>query len=453
MDRMRRQVLRQMASLATLAGASAVGSSCANAVFAASESESGPLTVVEVGRYRRGRTGALPKIIRTPAQLVADKLVIPYDRNSVLTKERRNAYRYKPGDFGDVGLASYMGGTGERQEIGVETDATADWLMGGSPNNMLAQAEAHGSVPVHFIAPDGRIVDAVKYRTGNSYSASKGSPFFSASGGGIEPEYAHYPSLCYVAYLATGDQYYLEELQFAATFQIISRPPDYRGFAKPIIDDGQIRGLAWGLREVAKAYVATPDQVSGILLPKSYWKGVVDNLRVYFEQRIAGTRKATYHRGASASLGTLERAIHQFHSYGASEGLFAPWQNDYLCQVLGWMIWTGRFPEWQPVYDFFIKGQIMRATGPLRSQAIHYWMEPKGATDWPSLLAANGRGKPTDDHHFPSWVRKEVAHYPGLLRMALGLAVKNGVAGAKEAYDYAHAESRRIGLISVRHAV
>jgi hypothetical protein len=256
----------------------------------------------------------------------------------------------------------------------------------------------------------------------------------------VEPEWSHYPSLSYVAYLATGDSYYLEELQFAATFMIICAPPDFRGESKPRINDIQLRGLAWGLREVAKAYLATPDKVSAPLLPKAYWKAVLDNIRARMV--------ATWIKNSSR----LVQNAHMVSSYGQTPQSIGPWQHDYLGQVIGWMIYTGRFPEWKPIYDFVIQGQIIRATGPLRSQALQYWLEPNGATDWPSLLKLNGKA-PTGDGHFPPNIRKESPHYAGMLRAALSLAVKNGIKGADEAFAYVNAETRRVGLVSLRHAV
>src|SRR5690554_2960765 len=141
----RRQLLHQMTMLATVIGAGQVGSACA----ASPTAQSGPLTVVDLGNYRRGRTGSLPKIVRTPAQLVADRLVLPFDSDAVRHRDQVPSFTYRPGVYAEVGLNPNMPGTGERPEIGLVTEPQADWMMGASPDNMLVWAEAHGSIPVH----------------------------------------------------------------------------------------------------------------------------------------------------------------------------------------------------------------------------------------------------------------------------------------------------------------
>ena len=57
-------------------------------------------------------------------------------------------------------------------------------------------------------------------------------------------ETAHAPSLAYIPYLATGDLYYLEELQFWATYVLGASNGGYRGGAQCWLID-QIRGNAW----------------------------------------------------------------------------------------------------------------------------------------------------------------------------------------------------------------
>ena len=65
----------------------------------------------------------------------------------------------------------------------------------------------------------------------------------------VQPDTAHEPPLAYVPWLLTGDPYYLEELQFAATFNVLCAVPGQRGnycigFA--------LRAHAWALRVLAQ---------------------------------------------------------------------------------------------------------------------------------------------------------------------------------------------------------
>ena len=380
------------------------------------------------------------------AQMIAAKLVMPFSRANVVNGGSLPSY-WIGDSWSSVGLASDMGATGERQEIGVETDAIADFLMGGSSNNMIAQATAHKDVPVHFLADDGYLPNAIRDPQATcDYRAVDGgwTPFYPIMESPITPEWAHYPSVSYVPFLHTGDRKYLPELQHAANFMIINAPPDFRAPAR--INDIQHRGLAWGLREVAKAYIATKIAEAGGTLPKpfhpsSYWRTVLTNIRTRMEGQWLN------------STSTLVKNTHMWPSGEPFAGCIAPWQHDYISMVLGWMIYTGQFEDFRPLYNFQVQQAIIRASGPLRSRAIGYELESNGASDWPGVLNLNGMGTPTSDGNFPDTVKNQHPHYAGLLRASLKLAVLNNVTGSQPAYDYADAQAKRVGLISLRHAV
>ena len=431
MDRTRRQIFRQILTLAAL-----VGSAPLRVVRAASTPD--PSGIVDLGTYRRGRTGPLPAIVRSPADLVAARLVLPFDRANVRRSDTYSRYVYKPGAYESVGMQPSMGGTGERQEIGLLTDAQADWLMGGPADNMLAQAEAHGSVPVHYLA-DGQVVDLFKYpKASSDYRAkeprySDWKPYFDIDAAPVKPDTAHYPSLSYVPYLATLDRYHLAELQFAAVYAVMSpTPPVVPG----VMAELQTRQWAWGLRCLFQAYSATPDgEVETPLMPKSYFKKLLDAHLAFLKQKITRADALMRNTGFLMTLGNC-----------------VPWQEDYISMVLGWAIYTGRFPEWREIYDFQIRQAVIRATGPLRSQAVHYGLELRGATDWPSLLAANGH-KTTPDGHLDAAQVRGIPHLPGFLRGALKVAVMNGVPGAEAAFAYADAETKHYGYLPMRWAV
>lgn len=429
MHKQRRDVLRQIGFFAAAVSAATLL----------------PLSRAEAqgsGNYTRGRTSPLPKIVKTPAELTSAKLVLPYSKSAAMMKGggALPSYKYTPGAYESVGLQKYMGSTGERQEIGLVTEAQATWMAGGSPSNMLAQAEAHGSVPAHALI-DGRMIDVLKYpmATYDARAPSRGwKPYFDISGAVVTPDGAHYPALCYVAYLATGDQYYLEELQFAATFHVCGGPPDYAQ-GKGIIFPWQQRQVAWGLRDLFAAYIATPDgDVPAPLLPKSYWKKIIDNNIAFYMDRYVNKGGPLIQE-----MGFL--AIDDLPS-------LAPWQQDYLSMVLGWAVWTGHIPQLRPLYDFQIRQAVKRATGPLRSQAVQYNFPSGAADNWAAMLAKNGR-KPTPDGHFDSAIVNPVPDYPGFLRGALKVAVMNGVKGAEEAFAFADAEARRRNYIPMRWAV
>lgn len=408
-----------------------------------------PIPVVtSPGVFTRSRTGAAPQPNRTPADLAAAKLTLPYSPSVPMKAPTFPTYTYG-GTFDSVGLTKYMGQTGERQDIGLVTEAEADWLMGGSPNNMLQQAEAAGSVPVHALI-DGRIIDVLKYPQATFFyrAAETGwKPYFDITQESVKPDTAHYPALSYVPYLATGDQRHLEDLQFAATFHICGLDPTYAQ-GKGILWPWQQRQFAWGLRDIIAAYIATPEgDVPAPLLPKSYWKTILDNNIAYHMARfVDGTD--------SNSPAGDDKALVQEMGFIAVDGSMrwvAPWQQDYISMVLGWAVWTGKVPQIRPLYDFQIRQAIKRATGPLRSCAIQYDFPNGAGKTWAETLEMNGR-LPTADDHFPASVGG-VPDYLGYLRGVLKVSVMNNVPGADDAFAYANDEYMRFGFGTKRWAV
>lgn len=427
-------------------------------------------TIVEFSHYRRGRTGALPAIVRTPAQLVADRQIMPFDRSLSMRVGALEDFFYEPGDYENLDLdpeaeaSPYIPTTGERPEIGLVTDQIAEWLMGGSPNNMLVQAECSGSIPVHAML-DGRVIDHFKYPRASFDPRQSPAQLADISnvqpivvngqsrGTPVTPEGAHMPALCYVAYLATRDRYYLEELQFVANFHVIGGPIDYAQ-GKGIIYPWQQRQFAWGFRDLVAAYIATqvyetenPGPVPAPLLPSSYWKMLIDNNVAFYLDRYSNNPPAW--DGSRPMTADGFAFVQEMGFLGCDDLRYvAPWQQDFISAVLGWTVWTGKVPQARPLYDFQVKQAVKRATGPLRSQAIQYNFPNGVAESWSTSLTKNGY-LATPDGHYPESVRS-YPDYLGYLRGALKIAVMNGVSGANEAFAYADAEAKRVGFISRR---
>jgi hypothetical protein len=372
---------------------------------------------------------------------VAARLVLPYNKGEARRAARHPQYSYKPGAWKEVGFLPDMGSTGERQEIGLVTDATAEWLTGGSPNNMLVQAEAHASVPVHFRV-DGKMVDITKFPKASCYyskEAVHADPWFNKSGYAIRPEIAHYPNLNYVAYLATGDLYYLQELQDAATFALIWGNPEYRGYSKGLLWENQTRGYAWSLNLIASAYIATPENPPAPLLPKAYWKTIIDSNREDFTARWVKN-------GVRNPLTGCHFAV------DLSKDHVAPWQQDFLGFVMGWMIWTGQFPDWRENYEWHARQAIDRASGKVgypRSRAVQYYYKTSGVSDMASLARVNWLVE-TGNGQYPP---KTDSSYAAYLRGNLKVATLNKVAGAADSFTYADSQSKKLNFIPMKWAV
>jgi len=79
---------------------------------------------------------------------------------------------------------------------------------------------------------------------------------------GWTPDAGHQPDLDYVAYLMTGDSYYLDQLNAQADYDVLSIWPYLRqqGLGGGVANgDDQVRTIGWSLREVVEAAYANPD--------------------------------------------------------------------------------------------------------------------------------------------------------------------------------------------------
>jgi hypothetical protein len=367
-------------------------------------------------RFTRSRRLSLPKVTVTPLQLLKTQRAFPFAKASIRGKRRpRKTLSYTPGAWFDN--PSLEGG----EEGALINNATGLWLAGGDPHNMLAWAEAHGSLPDHWVDPDtGRIYSIVDHPTGTAHK----NPAFTTDSP-ILLDGAHYPSLCFVPYLATGDRYYLEEVQFAANYHLWSMNPEYRGRDQGFLYTGETRAYAWGLRDLVAAYLATPaGDVPAPLLPKAHWGRIIDNNRAEFERRWVKN-------GVNNPLTGCHFAVDLKPNH------VAPWQQDWLGAVMGWMIWTGDplLAKWRANYEWHMRQAIDRSSGQAgypRSRAVQYYYKTGGVSGMASLASVNGL-KEAGNGRIP---RKTNMHYAESLRANLKLAALNGIPGAAECFAW-----------------
>jgi hypothetical protein len=168
---------------------------------------------------------------------------------------------------------------GGREDIGPYPEWVAQFLAFGGPGErayMLKIADLAGSWANHITEPDDRLPSVEQkpeFWLLRHNGATNGINGPANDKRGIRPEYdtnhlhgawrpelgnAHQPSLAYVPYLITGDRYYADELRWWANDAVISWNPTLDG--KPLsINDDEIRGTAWGLRDIVDAATYLPD--------------------------------------------------------------------------------------------------------------------------------------------------------------------------------------------------
>ena len=259
------------------------------------------------------------------------------------------------GSTGPMGSAEVMTGmptTGGRPDIATQPNWVAQWLLSqdsSAQTVMMANADASGSVPWHFTDENtGTLITTDDYpsfwqdprNAAGSYwspSPANGWPTYAKNGDPWTPDTAHLPDLNYVPYLVTGSHYQIKLLQAEADYAITSLNPyyaydnasainptkpgsaTYMGVATPHYQE---RAIAWGLREVAEAAYATPDD---------------DPLKSYFSSQLDdamdGLVKYYITDKSMAQYGDLQGFI--LGSENASGiPLVSPWQQGYIVTAL-----------------------------------------------------------------------------------------------------------------------
>lgn len=232
------------------------------------------------------------------------------------------------------GITQYMPGVGGRADIGPTTLWNAAWLMtqnATAARYALGQADAAGAVPWNFFNPNTgnyfTTEDAANIWTAPT-SHTEGTSY-PAGGAGSAPGWvtdpAHQPDLSYVAYLMTGSEYYLNELNAQAAWsETAFWPADLSWGARNggeglVADTGeQVRGTAWSLREIDEAAHVNPPGSP----MQQYFQGMEDTNFSWLVQQIPAW---------TATEGTAYGWLPG--NYG-NAGTMPPWQQDYLASTV-----------------------------------------------------------------------------------------------------------------------
>ena len=314
------------------------------------------LTHLHHARWRKvfwqGAGGDVVTVKHDTAYLISTGAVANYDQ-SIVVKEATLA-NLKNGWTGErtmpmnVGSAMrYMPTTGGREDIGLLPAWSAVYLLSMDARAKmvtLGNGDLSGSWSMHYRDKlTDRPISIVDFpymtllgRSGDTLNPVtkkyESFPACATSGGCTTPfthDTSHQPSLAYLPYLVTGDYYYLEELQFWASHNVLEYNPRYREYSKGIIQSAQVRGQAWILRSIAEAAYITPD--SDRL--KAHFTSYVNNNLAWYN--------ATYTDNAQANqLGAL---LNGAFAYKNGNGI-GPWQDDFFTSAVGYAADLG-FPE------------------------------------------------------------------------------------------------------------
>lgn len=248
----------------------------------------------------------------------------------------------------------------------------------------------------------------------------------------IIPDNAHQPSLAYVPYLVTGDRYYADELAFwgdyilLSTWQDSSYPDTTRGGSQGLLRPNEVRGIAWGLRNMADAAAYLPDG---------------DPMKAYLAQKVANNLAwlDSYAAGHQTPLGTLWEDKRPEND-GSDRAWIATWEQHYLAWAIDHANKQG-FTGGLTHRDRIVRFQVQLMSSP----------EFPREYSMPYILAVGWRQGETSTSYYTTFRQVYENTYPpgseptpiqgwyGVdARLMLLIAIENGWPGAAALYDWLH---------------
>jgi hypothetical protein len=327
---------------------------------------------------------AQAEVVHDLAYLSATGALPNYDRSVVIPEPALDALAAQWAQcretdiLGSGSLTKYMPTTGGRPEIGPYPNWTVQYLLSMDPRAkaiVLGNGDLAGSWPIHVRnAQTGRILTLDErpnfwisgYRDdGHSTrplwlpdrkppppertAEGKQHPYH------LTPDVAHIGSYAYVPYLVSGDYYYLEEAYFWGNYALLAQWPVPRQDGRGIMSD-QIRGNAWGLRNIGDASFVASD---GDPEAKYFEKKIHDNLAELTAKMVGPPE---YNRMGFWGVRTVDDA--RIHNAANPRWMItAPWEHDYLIWSLHHLTELGYADAAKP-RDFELRWRVGLFTHP-----------------------------------------------------------------------------------------
>ncbi len=266
----------------------------------------------------------------------------------------------------------------------------------------------------------------------------------------LRPNEAHHPSPAYVAYLVTGDWYYLTELKFWADWVVFRQNPVYRGYRTGLIDKANPRGQAWALRTLGFAAYGLPDDDP----LKAYLNKVVQNNIDWYNRNYADNPSAN-------ALHIILQGAVVYPNHGIPDTGIATWQESYFTWAVGNLKDLG-FPgadkllNWVGVFQV----NLMTSPGFCWTQASAYELQVRDSKDSPlydSLATVYAKTFPKlqgvecnsdrmtapiskrGKYRYPRNVMvgfpRSPSGYPAVFQIGLAVAADSDIPNAKKAWE------------------
>ncbi|MCA0240623.1 MAG: hypothetical protein LCI02_07150 [Proteobacteria bacterium] len=190
------------------------------------------------------------------------------------------------------------------------------------------------------------------------------------AGGAQPPAWpsSHQPSMGYLAYLVTGRQYFLEELQFLAAANALAAPNTWREGVKGLFKTeaaGSVRGVAWRWRTLAQAVAATPDDDT--VFKAEFAANLRNNIEYYHGRYVLKPSNplgfVTPYSDYNGLMGGQIAAGSTAQSLVVQGGLYgAPYNETADDQYVGWKLTIGG--ETRTVTSFVMSTNVVTVAPP-----------------------------------------------------------------------------------------
>ena len=279
-----------------------------------------------------------------------------------------------------------MPGTGGRPDIGYLTQSATVAFITGDPRVIdycCAQADASGSAPWNYYdMANGHWISTADYPIiwlDQANRGGNGSPGNKASTGPTQPttpspqswalDQAHQPDLAFGPWFFTGKRIYLDQVLAQGAWSVAgayARNMTIPGTTTVIAQslwNGQVRGIAWNIRQVSDAAYCAPDNTSYA----TYFPSILNDNSQF------GTGLQTY-------LQANQGACYGYLAQGHGQNNFAPWEQNYLqpiCAITG----ARGYTSWSTIAAWFarftVESFIPQTDGPYKGAN---WCQNNGAS-------------------------------------------------------------------------
>jgi hypothetical protein len=333
-------------------------------------------------------------------------------------------------------ISSYMPNTGAQDGIGPLPRWSAAYLISmddRARRNVLANGEAAGAYGIHYrdqltgmpVSIDNWPYITVNGSQSDTYNPATQKyempPAASDTLQKLTADDAHQPSLAFLPYAITGDYFFLEELQYWATWNMVIANPGYRSYAKGLFDHTQTRAKAWSMRTLAQAAYITPDAHP----LKAYFRSKLNNNIDWFTSQYVN--------------GPMDNKIGYYYDNAYAPYGFAPWQDNFLTYSMGYVQQLG-FTNVKAFFDWKAKLTVSMFADPgyCWLQASAYSLQHSDASGVPyktigEIYAANFPGGTCSGVAMAGYPDSPTG-YGANLQPALSAAVDNNEPNAATAW-------------------